>query len=105
MPHMLNWAVDYEQHTESNHMLIRFDIETDKNNTVLDPTTNTYNFKKTDWKIFTETLTNDRFDMTWNRNEQDKIILENMTISLRESIQKAIEKSTSKLRIYVRSKA
>ena len=97
--------MDYEQHTESNHMLIRFDIETDKNNTVLDSTTNTYNFKKTDWKIFTETLTNDRFDMTWNRNEQDKIILENMAISLRESIQKAIEKSTSKLRICVRSKA
>src|SRR5439155_10059077 len=39
MSHISNWVVDCENHTGSDHMLIRFNIETDKRNTVVDPTT------------------------------------------------------------------
>src|SRR5437762_9122648 len=62
MPHISNWAVDCESHTGSDHMLIRFNIETDERNTVVDPTTNRYNFKKTNWKKFEEVLKDDNFD-------------------------------------------
>ena len=47
-PYISNWAVDHEQHTGSNHMLIRFDIEMDENNIMLNSIADKYNFKKTD---------------------------------------------------------
>jgi len=104
-PYISNWAVDHEQHTGSNHMLIRFDIETDENNTMLDPTADKYNFKKTDWKVFAETFTKDNFELTWCQDERDKRTLEDMAVSLRNSIQNAVEQSTPRLRMCVRSKA
>ena len=46
-------------------MLIRFNIETDERNTVVDLTTNRYNFMKTNWEKFEKTLKEDNFDTTW----------------------------------------
>ena len=46
-------------------MLIRFNIETDERNTVVDPTINRYNFKKTNWEKFEEVLKDDNFDASW----------------------------------------
>ena len=45
-------------------MLIRFNIETDERNTVVDLTINKYNFKKTNWKKFEKTLKEDNFDIS-----------------------------------------
>ena len=86
MSYISNWAVDCESHTGSDHMLIRFNIETDERNTVVDPTTNKYNFKKTNWKKFKEVLKDDNFDRTWQQNEQNKDTLEKIAKSLRDSI-------------------
>ena len=65
MLYISNWAVDCESYTGSDHMLIRFNIETDERNTVVDPTTNRYNFKKTNWEKFEEVLKDDNFDVSW----------------------------------------
>ena len=67
-------------------MLIRFNIETDERNTVVDPTTNRYNFKKTNWEKFEEVLKDDNFDASWQQDERNENTLEEMAECLRDSI-------------------
>jgi ribonuclease HI len=53
---VINWAIDDEAHTGSDHLPIRFDIISASLETVESPTNSKYNWKKTDWPVFKQSF-------------------------------------------------
>jgi hypothetical protein len=47
--HIINWAIDEENRTGSDHLPIKFDITSDQFETVPSPLCQKYNWKRTDW--------------------------------------------------------
>ena len=54
---ILNWEIDKDKVSDSDHELILFSINIDSDNLVENSIYNSqYNFEKADWKIFAEKL-------------------------------------------------
>ena len=54
---ILNWEIDEDKVSDSDHELILFSINIDSDNLVENSIYNSqYNFEKADWKIFAEKL-------------------------------------------------
>src|ERR671939_106642 len=107
--YVINWAVDDEDATGSDHLPLRLDIVSPSIDTVTPPTASRYNYKKTDWDIFADTLmdTLQKYDQQWkdnlllcHRNEN----LDNAAELLTYAIQEAIKSSTPELKPSPRAK-
>ena len=54
---LLNWEIDEDKVTDSDHEIILFSINIDSDNLIENSVyNNQYNFEKADWKIFAEEL-------------------------------------------------
>jgi len=53
---LVNWVVDEQAHTGSDHEVVRFTLVYDTNNLIPSPMSNKYNWQKTDWESFNKTL-------------------------------------------------
>ena len=53
---LLDWAVDEQAHTGSDHEVVRFTLVYDTENLIPSPMSNKYNWQKADWKSFNKTL-------------------------------------------------
>lgn len=54
---MRNWATDEDAHTGLDHEVIYFKVQSEEIDTVPEPTSRRYNWKKTQWEKFNEQLT------------------------------------------------
>ena len=53
---VVDWAVDEDAHTGSDHEVVRFSLVLDTDNLVHSPMSNKYNWQKADWTSFESTL-------------------------------------------------
>jgi hypothetical protein len=107
-PLISNWAVDEDKPTSSDHELIKFEINSNSDDQILPPSTERWNWKKADWKGFSNTLleTTEATKEIWKQlHEQGgKENLENSAIYLTRLIQSAAAIHVPKRTTTVRSK-
>lgn len=105
---VINWAIDLDQATGSDHELIRYDVLSEITDSVPDPRSGRYNWKKTDWDKFNKALQASEQSLLqlWTENEDDGSFagLEAMASDLRDVILEAVKASTPLIRICPRSK-
>jgi hypothetical protein len=108
-PYAVNWAIDDNAATGSDHAVIRFDVVSDNEFCEEVPITTRYNWEKADWEKFQDTLLSQTkdFKVQWeilmehaHHNEN----LETAAIFLRDSITYPAEASVPELIPSPRSK-
>jgi hypothetical protein len=108
-PYAVNWAIDDNAATGSDHAVIRFNVVSDEDFCEDLATTTRYNWEKADWEKFQDTLLSQTKDskVQWDivmEHAHHKENLETAAIFLRDSITYAAEASVPKLRPSPRSK-
>jgi len=107
---ILDWEIDEDKVSGSDHELILFSINIDSGNLVENPIYNSqYNFEKADWKIFAEELilqsNKEEFASQINILQISRKMLETEAEKLRDIITIAANKAISKKRMHERSKS
>ena len=107
---ILNWEIDEDKVSDSDHELILFLINIDSDNLVKNSIYNSqYNLEKADWKIFAEELilqsNKEEFASNINISQISREMLETEAEKLRDIIIIAANKAISKKRIHERSKS
>src|SRR2546430_12433085 len=107
---LLNWEIDEDKVSGSDHELILFSINIDNGNLIENPIYNSqYNFEKADWKIFAEELilqsNKEEFTSKINILQISREMLETEAEKLRDIITIAASKAISKKRIHEKSKS
>src|SRR6266536_4589279 len=107
---LINWEIDEEKVSGSDHEIILFSINIDNGNLIENPIYNSqYNFEKADWKLFAEELllhsNKEEFLSKINNLEISKELLETEAEKLRDIILIAANKAISKKRISEKSKS
>ena len=109
---LINWEINEDKITDSDHEIILFSINIDSDNLVENSIyNNQYNFEKADWKIFAEKLilqsNKEDFASKINNNisQISKEMLETEAEKLRDIITIAANKAISKKRIHEKSKS
>src|SRR5436189_470025 len=105
----INWEINEDKVTGSDHEIILFSINIDSDNLVENPVYNSqYNFEKADWKIFAKELilqsNKEEFVSNINITQISKEMLETEAEKLRDIIIIAANKAISKKRINEKSK-
>ncbi len=106
---LINWEINEDKVTDSDHEIILFSINIDSNNLVENSIyNNQYNFEKADWKIFAEELilqsNKEEFASNINISQISREMLETKAEKLRDIIIIAVNKAISKKRIHEKSK-
>ena len=106
---LINWEINEDKVTGSDHETILFSINIDSDNLVENPVyNNQYNFEKADWKIFAEELilqsNKKEFASNINISQISREMLETEAEKLRDIIIIAANKAISKKRIHEKSK-
>ena len=107
---LLNWEIDEDKVSGSDHELILFSINIDNDNLIENPIYNSqYNFEKADWKIFAEELilqsNKEEFTSKINILQISREMLETEAEKLKDIITIAASKAISKKRIHEKSKS
>ena len=107
---LINWKINKDKVTDSDHETILFSINIDSDNLVENSIyNNQYNFEKADWKIFAEKLilqsNKEEFASQINILQISREMLETEAEKLRDIIIIAANKAISKKRIHKRSKS
>ena len=107
---LINWKINEDKVTDSDHETILFSINIDSGNLVENPVyNNQYNFEKADWKIFAEELilqsNKEEFVSNINISQISREMLETEAEKLRDIIVIAANKAISKKRIHEKSKS
>src|SRR6266480_7690650 len=109
---LINWEINEDKVTGSDHETILFSINIDSGNLVENPIyNNQYNFEKADWKIFAEELilqsNKEEFisNISNNISQISREMLETEAEKLRDIIIIAANKTISKKRIHEKSKS
>ena len=106
---LLNWEIDENKVSDSDHELIIFSINIDSDNLIENSIYNSqYNFEKANWKAFTEELilqsNKEEFASKINISEMSRELLETEAEKLRDIILHAVNKVISKKRTHEKSK-
>src|SRR5947207_4573858 len=106
---LINWEINEDKVTDSDHETILFSINIDSGNLVENPVyNNQYNFEKADWKIFAEELilqsNKEEFASNINISQISREMLETEAKKLRDIIIIAANKAIPKKRIHEKSK-
>src|SRR5436190_2232547 len=106
---LINWEINEDKVTGSDHETILFSINIDSDNLIENPVyNNQYNFEKADWKIFAEELilqsNKEEFVSNINISQISREMLETEAEKLRNIIIIAANKAISKKRIHEKSK-
>ena len=106
---LINWEINEDKVTGSDHETILFSINIDSGNLIENPVyNNQYNFEKADWKIFAEELilqsNKEEFVSNINISQISREMLETEAEKLRDIIIIAANKAIPKKRIYEKSK-
>jgi hypothetical protein len=107
---LINWEIDEDKVSGSDHEIILFSINIDSGNLIENPIyNNQYNFEKADWKIFAEELilqsNKEEFASKINISQISREMLETEAEKLRDIIIIAANKAISKKRIHEKSKS
>ncbi len=107
---LLNWEIDEDKVSDTDHEIILFSINIDSDNLVENSIYNSqYNFEKANWKAFTEELilqsNKEEFASKINISEMSRELLETEAEKLRDIILHAVNKAISKKRTHEKSKS
>ena len=108
----INWEINEDKVTDSDHETILFSINIDSDNLIENSIyNNQYNFEKADWKVFAEELilqsNKEDFasNISNNISQISREMLETEAEKLRDIIIIAANKAISKKRIHEKSKS
>jgi ribonuclease HI len=105
---VVDWAIDEDQATGSDHELIRYNVLSDNVEIVPDPRTGKYNWKKAEWDKFGKELQAAECALLqlWEESDEDltEARLEAMATDLRDTIAEAVNNSVPLIRVSPRSK-
>lgn len=109
-PIVSKWALDQDSATGSDHSVIRFEVQSLQHTTVPNPCSNRYNWKKADWELFGQSLTEDskRYKDQWRSlmaHSHRTVCLDKAAELLRDVILSAVKQAVPEARPSPRSKA